>query len=127
MPRIAVERTIETLNRNGVATSNAEIAILGVAYKPDVGDLRESPALSIMEQLRDLGATLTYHDPHVAALPNFDLKSEPIDEILARADLAVIVTAHSAVDYQAVVEAAKQVLDFRGVTRGIESGHVVRL
>jgi len=127
MPRIAVERTIEALNRNGVATSNAEIAILGVAYKPDVSDLRESPALSIMEQLKDLGATLTYHDPHVPSLPAFELESEPLDAILARADLAVIVTAHSSIDYAGVVASAKQVMDFRGVTRGIESGDVVRL
>ena len=127
MPRIAVGRTIEALNRNGVATSNAEIAILGVAYKPDVSDLRESPALSIMEQLKDLGATLSYHDPHVESLPAFGLKSEPLDDLLARADLVVIVTAHSSIDYAEVVSAAKQVMDFRGVTRGIESGDVVRL
>jgi UDP-N-acetyl-D-glucosamine dehydrogenase len=127
MPRIAVERTIEALNRNGVATSNAEIAILGVAYKPDVSDLRESPALPIMEQLKDLGATLSYHDPHVPELPAFGLQSEPLDAVLERADLAVIVTAHSEIDYAEVVAAAKQVMDFRGVTRGIESGDVVRL
>lgn len=127
MPRIAVERTIEALNRNGVATSNAEIAILGVAYKPDVSDLRESPALPIMAQLKDLGATLRYHDPHVGSLPAFDLQSEPLDDVLGRADLVVIVTAHSAIDYAHVVASAKQVMDFRGVTRGIESGDVVRL
>lgn len=132
MPRFAAERTIETLNRNGVATANAEIAVLGVAYKPDVGDLRESPALSIMEQLRELGTTLTYHDPHVSALPGFDLESEPLDEIVARADLTLIVTAHTSIDYAAVVKNAKQVLDFRGVTRNLETGdvesdHVVRL
>lgn len=132
MPRFARERTVETLNKAGVATSNAEIAILGVSYKPDVGDLRESPALEIMEQLRELGATLSYHDPHVASLSAFGLESEPLDEILARADLAVIVTAHSGVDYGGVVAKAKQVLDFRGVTRGIDisesqSERVVRL
>jgi UDP-N-acetyl-D-glucosamine dehydrogenase len=127
MPRFCVERTVETLNRFGVATSNAEVAILGVSYKPDVGDLRESPALSIMEQLRDLGATLSYSDPHIAELPGFGLVSEPLDQVLPRADLVVIVTAHSAVDYREVVELSKQVLDFRGVTRGIEAGHVVRL
>lgn len=127
MPRIAVERTIEALNRNGVATSNAEIAILGVSYKPDVGDLRESPALSIMEQLQDLGATLSYHDSHIETLPAFGLKSEPLGDVISRADLTVIVTAHSSVDYAEVVAGAKQVMDFRGVTRGIESGDVVRL
>jgi UDP-N-acetyl-D-glucosamine dehydrogenase len=129
MPRFATERAMETLNKAGVATSNAEVAVLGVSYKPDVGDLRESPALEIMEQLAALGATLSYHDAHVAELPAFGLSSEPLDEILARADLALIVTAHSAVDYAEVVANAKQVLDFRGVTRGldVESAKVVRL
>lgn len=127
MPRFCAERTVETLNRAGVATSGAEIAILGVSYKPDIGDVRESPALSIMERLRDLGATLCYHDPHVASLPGLGLASEPLAEVLARADLVVIVTAHSGIDYREVVENSKQVLDFRGVTRGIEAKHVVRL
>ena len=129
MPRFATERAMETLNKAGVATSNAEVAVLGVSYKPDVGDLRESPALEIMEQLTALGATLSYHDPHVPELPGFGLSSEPLDAILARADLALIVTAHSAVDYTEVVASAKQVLDFRGVTRGldVESAKVVRL
>jgi UDP-N-acetyl-D-glucosamine dehydrogenase len=134
MPRFATERTIETLNKSGVASSNSEIAILGVSYKPDVGDLRESPALEIMEQLTELGATLSYHDPHVEELPAFGLRSEPLGEILGRADLALIVTAHSSVDYAEVVKNAKQVLDFRGVTRGLataladqESDRVVRL
>lgn len=129
MPRFATEKTIETLNRGGVATSNAEIAVLGVSYKPDVGDLRESPALEIIEQLEDLGATISYHDPHVPELPALKLSSEPLADILGRADLVLVVTAHSAVDYSQVVRDSKQVLDFRGVTRGldVESEKVVRL
>lgn len=130
MPRFATEKTIETLNRDGVATLGAQIAVLGVAYKPDVGDLRESPALEIMEQLVDLGAKLGYHDPHVAELPGFGLASEPLDALLERTDLVLIVTAHNALDYAAVVERSKKVLDFRGVTRSVaakESERVVRL
>lgn len=127
MPRFCVERTVEALNLGGTATSNATVAILGVAYKPEVGDLRESPALSIMEQLRDLGTTLVYHDPFVPELPGFGLASEPLESALESADLAVIVTAHRDVDYGVVVERSRQVLDFRGVTRGIEAGNVVRL
>lgn len=127
MPRICTQRTVEALNRDGVATSNATVAILGVSYKPGVGDLRESPALSIMEQLKDLGATLIYHDPYVAELPAFGIASEPLEAVLEAADLAVIVTAHPDVDYREVVERSRQVVDFRGVTRGIESGNVVRL
>jgi UDP-N-acetyl-D-glucosamine dehydrogenase len=119
MPRFATEKAIETLNRSGIATSNAEIAVLGVAYKPDVGDLRESPALEIIDQLKALGATISYHDPHVSELPQYGLASEPLDEVLGRADLTLIVTAHSSLDYAGVVEGSKQVLDFRGVTRGL--------
>lgn len=129
MPRFATERTIETLNKGGVATLGAEIAVLGVSYKPDVGDLRESPALEIMQHLIELGAKVAYHDPHVPELPGFGLSSEPLADLLGRADLTLIVTAHSSVDYAEVVEQAKQVLDFRGVTRhvGAESEKVVRL
>ncbi len=129
MPRFAIERTVETLNRAGVATRGAVVAVLGVAYKPDVGDLRESPALEMMEHLRDLGADVRYHDPHVPELAEFSLVSQPLDEIVGAADLTLIVTAHSSVDYQAVVDAAERVLDFRGVTRGlsVESDKVVRL
>ncbi len=127
MPRVCAQRTVEALNRNGVATANATVAILGVSYKPGVGDLRESPALSIMERLAELGATLVYHDPYVPELPAFDLRNESLEAVLAQADLAVIVTAHDEVDYRLVVERARQVIDFRGVTRGIEAPNVVRL
>ena len=127
MPRFCARRAVDLLNKTGVATANAEIAILGVAYKPDVSDLRESPALAVMERLAGLGAKLSYHDPHVPELPAFGLNSEPLDEIVDRADLVVIVTAHSGVDYRAVIDSARQVLDFRGVTRGIEAGNVARL
>jgi UDP-N-acetyl-D-glucosamine dehydrogenase len=129
MPRFATKRAVETLNLAGVATANAEVAVLGVSYKPDVGDLRESPALEIIEQLRKLGTTISYHDPHVPELPSFALASEPLGEIVTRADLTLIVTAHSSIDYAEVVARARQVLDFRGVTRGVEveSEKVVRL
>jgi UDP-N-acetyl-D-glucosamine dehydrogenase len=127
MPRICTQRAVEALNRAGTATAGATVAIIGVSYKPGVGDLRESPALSIMEQLRDLGATLVYHDPHVPQLPAFSLSSEPLESALEAADLAVIVTAHPEVDHRVVVERSSQVIDFRGVTRGIEAANVVRL
>lgn len=134
MPRFATERTIETLNRNGVATVNAEIAILGVAYKPDVGDLRESPAMEIMSQLCELGAKISYHDPHVPELSSIGLTSEPLEPLVERADLTLIMTAHNAIDYADVVRRAQQVLDFRGVTRGLadqlspeQSERIVRL
>jgi UDP-N-acetyl-D-glucosamine dehydrogenase len=122
MPRFAVERAVETLNRDGIATKGARIAVLGVAYKPDVGDLRESPALEIMEQLIDLGGSVEYHDPHVAALSEFSLASADLAPLIADADLTLIVTAHSSIDYADVVRGSRRVLDFRGVTREIASG-----
>lgn len=134
MPRFAVERAVETLNLDGIATRGAKIAVLGVAYKPDVGDLRESPALEIMERLIELGGSVDYHDPHVASLDQFGLSSTALQPLLAEADLTLIVTAHSSLDYAAVVRASRRVLDFRGVTREVaselspeESDRVVRL
>jgi UDP-N-acetyl-D-glucosamine dehydrogenase len=81
----------------------------------------------MIELLQGQGAHLSYHDPHVAALPEAGLESSPLDDILERADLVVIVTAHPDVDYRRVVGESSLVLDFRGVTRGIESNNLVRL
>ena len=93
--------------------------MLGVAYKSGVGDLRESPAVKIIRSLRELGADVAYHDPHVPELPEFSLASAELETELGQADLVVIVTAHPEVDYERVVREAALVLDFRGVTRGI--------
>ncbi len=101
--------------------------ILGVAYKPGVGDLRESPAIKIMGLLAKSGADLVFHDDHVRELPEFGLRSEPLEAALESADVAVIVTAHPELDVEAVVRAAPLVVDFRGVTRGIEAPNLVRL
>jgi UDP-N-acetyl-D-glucosamine dehydrogenase len=103
------------------------VLLLGVAYKPGVGDVRESPALKIVKLLRERGAELSYHDPHVPALPETNLRSVPLEGALEAADLVVIVTAHPELDYRQLAGEARLVLDFRGVTRGIESGNLVRL
>jgi UDP-N-acetyl-D-glucosamine dehydrogenase len=103
------------------------VLLLGVSYKAGVGDIRESPALKIVHLLRDLGADVSYHDPHVPELPDLELSSTPLEESLAAADLVCIVTAHPSLDYRAVVEHSALVLDFRGVTRDIEAGNLVRL
>jgi UDP-N-acetyl-D-glucosamine dehydrogenase len=99
----------------------------GTFPEADVGDTRESPALKIIRLLRELGAEVAYHDPHVPELPDLDLASVDLDAALAGADLVCIVTAHSTIDYQSVVDAAPLVVDFRGVTRGIPAHNVVRL
>jgi UDP-N-acetyl-D-glucosamine dehydrogenase len=127
MPDFCVTRIVRALNDAGKAVRGARIAILGVSYKPGVGDIRESPALKIMERLIDQGGELTYHDPHVPAVAQFGMRSEELDAALADADLVVIVTAHPQVDHESVAREAPLVVDLRGVTRGIASASVVRL
>ncbi len=129
MPYHCVALTQRALNDAGLPVKGARIAVLGVSYKPGVGDTRESPALKILELLKDLGAELRYHDPHVPSLAEFDLHSLPLQEALADADLALIVTAHPSVDHESVSRRARLVVDLRGVTRGAAAtaGNVVRL
>jgi UDP-N-acetyl-D-glucosamine dehydrogenase len=103
------------------------VLLLGVAYKPNVGDVRESPALKIIDLLQDMGAELRYHDVHVPELPAYGLHSSELEDEVADADLVVIVTAHRGIDYGDVAERARRVLDLRGVTRDVVSERVVRL
>ena len=109
------------------ANDKIRIAVLGVSYKPGVGDVRESPALKIIALLGDLGAQVLYHDPHVAGLAEFSLTSTPLEEALADADLALIVTAHPEVDHELIARRARLVVDLRGVTSAAGSANVVRL
>src|SRR5215213_281122 len=125
-PHWCVRRIERALNGAGKATNGAKVLLLGVSYKAGVGDTRESPALKIIRLLRELGAEVSYHDPHVAELPDLDLASAGLDESLAAADLVCIVTAHPTIDYRQVVDDSSLVLDFRGVTRGIEAANLVR-
>jgi len=126
-PAFCVERIERTLNSAGKPVNGSKILILGVSYKAGVGDIRESPSLKIAKRLIDLGGDVSYHDPHVANLPDFGLSSVDLDEALRTTDLAAIVTAHPNLDYEEVVSTAPLVVDFRGVTRGIEAQNLVRL
>jgi UDP-N-acetyl-D-glucosamine dehydrogenase len=117
MPYHCVARVERMLNKAGKPVRDSRIAVFGVSYKAGVGDLRESPALKIIRVLRGLGADIAYHDPHIAELPELDLRGASFDEALEDADIAVIVTAHPSVDHDAIVERAPLVLDLRGVTR----------
>jgi UDP-N-acetyl-D-glucosamine dehydrogenase len=123
MPYFCVDRISRALNDHSKSVRGARVAIFGVSYKPGVGDLRESPALRIMRLLRDRGADLTYHDDFVPELSDFGLVSEWPEE----PDCAVIVTAHPGLDLERIVREAPLVVDFRGVTRGIEAANLVRL
>jgi UDP-N-acetyl-D-glucosamine dehydrogenase len=128
MPYHCVARIERVLNDAAKAVRGSRIAVFGVSYKAGVGDMRESPALKIIEVLTGLGGDVVYHDPHVPELAEHGLRSTPIDETLDGADLAVIVTAHPGVDHDAIVERAPLSLDLRGVTRRrVDSRSTVQL
>ena len=126
-PAFCVERIERALNEAGKPVNGSRILVLGVSYKAGVGDIRESPSLKIVRRLIELGGEVSYHDPHVPALSEFGLESVDLAEGLGGADLVAIVTAHPGIDYGDVVAAAPRVVDFRGVTRGIEARNLVRL
>jgi UDP-N-acetyl-D-glucosamine dehydrogenase len=118
MPYYCAERVGRALNGRQRSVAGSSVVILGVSYKSDVGDLRESPALKLIELLHEQGAEISYHDPFVprVAHAGLELESEPLtDELLAGADAVCVVTAHRGVDYARVAEHAALVVDFRNV------------
>ncbi len=126
MPAYVVSRVVESLNEFGKSVHGSRVAILGVAYKKDVDDPRESPAFEIMERLQLLGARISYNDPHIPSLPvmrHYDvpkLASEVLTaEYLAAQDCVVIVTNHSAYDWHFVVEHASLIVDTRNATASV--------
>ena len=127
MPHHCVAKLQRTLNDRGRAVRGARIALLGVSYKPGVGDTRGSPALKIIELLVRLGAEVVFHDPYVAELPDHALRSTPLDEAIDGADLALVVTAHRGIDYDAIAARGVCVLDLRGVVDPAAGPDVVRL
>jgi UDP-N-acetyl-D-glucosamine dehydrogenase len=123
MPYFCVERIGRALNDQVKPVKGSRIAIVGVSYKPGVGDLRESPALRIIRLLREQGADVSYFDDYVPELSDLGLRSEWPED----ADCVVIVTAHPDLDVERLVRESPLVVDFRGVTRGIEAPNLVRL
>jgi UDP-N-acetyl-D-glucosamine dehydrogenase len=115
-PYFCVEQAERALNEQGKAVKGAKIAVLGVAYKPGVGDIRESPALKIIDRLQALGAEIAYHDPYVPELKRFELHNTDLEQALAGADVALIVTAHPGIDHNHIA-ATVPTVDFRGITR----------
>jgi len=116
MPRYVVQRIQDLLNEHGKALHGARLLVLGVAYKPDVSDLRESPALDVIGLLRSKGATVEYYDPYVASLEHegWELTSVPDLMAAARAaDCVVVVTDHTAIDYAALARQAVLIFDSR--------------
>jgi UDP-N-acetyl-D-glucosamine dehydrogenase len=126
-PHFCVDRVVRALNDAGKPARGSQVLLLGVSYKAGVGDMREAPALKIARLLSELGAEVSYHDPHVPEVSELDLRSGSLDEDLARCDIACVVTAHPEIDYERVVATAPLVIDFRGITRGITAENLVRL
>ncbi|MEK9144269.1 MAG: nucleotide sugar dehydrogenase, partial [Elusimicrobiota bacterium] len=130
MPEHSVARMADLLNRRGMPVQGSRILVLGAAYKPDVNDVRESPSLDVIKLLLDLGAEVSYHDPHVPALTigGKKMRSAPLTpSSLRRADLVAVLTAHSGVDYGLVVRRAKLVFDARNAAKGLRAPGLFRL
>jgi UDP-N-acetyl-D-glucosamine dehydrogenase len=117
-PFFAVEKIERALNDLSRPVRGSKVLLLGVSYKPGVGDIRESPALKILARLRALGAEPIYHDPHVPELVRERLTSSDLETAVGEADVAVIVTAHPGIDHAAIARAVPTV-DLRGVTRAV--------
>ena len=119
----------EGLNRNGKSLRGASILLLGISYKKDVDDTRESPSLKIISLLKEQEANVEYNDPYVPYIsgfrryPELKMKSTPLtDDYLLRFDCVVIVTDHSCYDWQDIVNKSKLVIDTRNATRHVKGG-----
>ena len=130
MPAYVVQRINDCLNDQGNSLRSSRVLILGVAYKPDISDIRESPALTILERLDKAGADVAFHDPFVEEI---ELKSGPLKRTdlsaaaLREADIVVAVTAHSDYDWHDIADRSRLVLDTRNALKDYEGSNVVRL
>jgi UDP-N-acetyl-D-glucosamine dehydrogenase len=127
MPYHCVERIERALNDVAKPINGSRIALLGISYKGGVGDIRESPALRIIEMLAERGADLCYHDPHVPSLPDSGLESLALEQAVADADAVVLVTVHPGIDHAQIAHDAALFIDLRGITRGQHADNLVRL
>jgi UDP-N-acetyl-D-glucosamine dehydrogenase len=127
MPYWCLGKVVRALNAHERALKGSKVLVLGVAYKEDIDDTRESPALKLIELLQAEGAEVAYHDPHVPELPDHGLRSRPLE--IDGADCVVIVTAHSGIDYDEIVDGAPLVVDLRNATgrNGTQNGKVWKL
>jgi UDP-N-acetyl-D-glucosamine dehydrogenase len=122
MPEFVRQKAARELNRFGKAVSRSKVLALGVSYKRDVGDWRESPAVEVIELLQEDGAEVVYHDPHVPDFRDRGLSMESVpltEDLLAECDLVIVLTDHSGVDYDRVVAGARHVLDTRNACRKV--------
>jgi UDP-N-acetyl-D-glucosamine dehydrogenase len=130
MPYFVVDNILEAMSQRGKALHGSRILVLGIAYKRDIDDLRESPSLTIIELLKKRGAHVEYNDPFFASVGRgrkyaLNMTNTPLERI-PEFDCVVIVTDHSQYDYAKIVENAKLVVDTRNATKGIEADNIVR-
>jgi UDP-N-acetyl-D-glucosamine dehydrogenase len=130
MPQYVVQSTARALERRGTVLRGAKVLVLGMAYKRDVDDLRESPALTIIEKLVREGADVAYNDPFFPEVGNgrhyhLNMRSTPLED-LGRFDCVLIVTDHSLYDYTEIVKQSRLVIDTRNATQSIDSPKIVR-
>jgi len=130
MPYFVVDNIVEAMSQHGKALRGSRVLVLGMAYKRDIDDLRESPSLTIIELLQKRGAQVSYNDPFFPTVGHgrkyaLNMTSTPLEQI-PEFDCVVIVTDHSQYDYSAIVSKAKLVVDTRNATRGIDAPNVVR-
>jgi UDP-N-acetyl-D-glucosamine dehydrogenase len=123
MPQFVIDRTTDALNSLSKSVRGAKIGILGIAYKKDIDDPRESPSFKIMELLEARGAILSYSDPHIPQIPSMrsfqvpQLSSEPLTaEYLESLDCVIIATDHTAFDYRLILDKSKLVVDTRNAS-----------
>jgi len=129
MPHFVVEKVQNALNQCGKAVKGSSIHILGVAYKRDIEDVRESPALDIIHLLQRRGATVTFSDPYVPSIriEGQTMMATDADSAVPESDCAVVITDHQNVDYARIVSQAKLVIDTRNALRGMKSEKIIRL
>jgi UDP-N-acetyl-D-glucosamine dehydrogenase len=134
MPRYVVSRVLEAMNDRGKTLKGSKVLVLGVAYKPDIDDVRESPALDVIALLRKKGAQVEYHDPHIPQIHHEreDWKMESIKDVIPSvraADAVVVITNHTSYDYKAILDAASFIFDSRNALGklGRDNPKVVRL
>jgi UDP-N-acetyl-D-glucosamine dehydrogenase len=129
MPEHVCALVADALNERQKSVKGSKVLVLGVAYKRDIEDVRESPALDVLRILEARGAQVSYNDPYVPelALNETKLRSAPLPEAARQADVVVIVTDHSAYSWPEIVDAAPVVVDTRNATKGLSSGKILKL
>ncbi|HEX7938682.1 MAG TPA: nucleotide sugar dehydrogenase, partial [Gemmatimonadaceae bacterium] len=126
MPMYVVKKVAAALNDERKSVRGSKVLVLGIAYKKDIDDMRESPALDVIRLLEEQGAAVTYHDPFVASFVEDGHRMESValtDDVLTKSDAVVIVTDHSNVNYQRIVDRASVVVDTRNATARTGKGH----